>query len=117
VETKRFTSTKKVSTQESVSKVMASVSWDKDGILLVDYFKKGARITADYYTSLLYKVKLVTKWQGNLSKWALFLQDNASSHTGAITQQKLAELHFEVLKHPAYSSDLTPSEYHVFSNL
>jgi hypothetical protein len=40
-----------------------------------------------------------------------------SSHTGAITQQELAELHFEVLKHPAYLSHLAPSNYHVFPNL
>jgi hypothetical protein len=47
----------------------------------------------------------------------LFLQNNASSHTGAITQQNLAELHFEVLKHPVCSSHLAPSDYHVFPNL
>jgi hypothetical protein len=29
----------------------------------------------------------------------------------------LADLHFEVLKHPAYSSHLAPSNYHVFPNL
>jgi len=38
---------------------MASVFWDKDGILLV-YFKEGATITAGYYTSLLDKVH--PKW-------------------------------------------------------
>jgi len=43
---------------------MASVFWDKDGILLVDYFKEGATITASYYTSLLDKAKLALhpKW-------------------------------------------------------
>jgi hypothetical protein len=48
---------------------MASVFWDKDGILLVDYLKKGATVTASYYTSLLDKVKqaLVSKWWGKLS--------------------------------------------------
>lgn len=99
MEIKWFTSTKKDSTQESFSKVVVSDSWDKDGILLVDYFKKGARITADYFTSLLHKVKqtLVTKHQKHqrkLSKWVLFLHDKASSHMGAITQQKLSEFHF-----------------------
>jgi hypothetical protein len=29
----------------------------------------------------------------------------------------LADLHFEVLKHPAYSPDLAPSAYHLFPNL
>jgi histone-lysine N-methyltransferase SETMAR len=50
---------KNIKTQKSSSKVLASVSWDKDGILL----------------------------------------------------------HFEVLKHPAYSPDLAPSNYYLFPNL
>jgi len=36
---------------------MISVFWDKDGTLLVIYFKEGAKITASYYTSFLDKVK------------------------------------------------------------
>jgi histone-lysine N-methyltransferase SETMAR len=99
--------------------MVASVSWDKDGILLVKYFKKGATITAKYYTSLLDKVKqaLVTKQQKKLLKQVSFFPDNASSHMAAITQQKLADLHFEVLKQPAYSPHLAPSDYHMFPNL
>lgn len=87
------------------SKVIASVFWVKDGILLVCYLKKSTTITAS--SSVLEKVKqaLVSKWRRNLSKGVLFLQDTASWHTAAITQQKLADLHFEVLKHPACSPD------------
>jgi histone-lysine N-methyltransferase SETMAR len=47
----------------------------------------------------------------------LFLQDNAALHKAAITHQKLADLHFEVLKHSAYSPDLAPSDYYPFPNL
>jgi hypothetical protein len=47
----------------------------------------------------------------------LFLQDNAAPHKAAITRQKLADLHFEVLKHPVYSPDLTPLDYYLFPNL
>ena len=46
-----------------------------------------------------------------------FLHDNVSSHTAVITQRKLADVHFEVLKHTAYSRDLGTSNYHVFTNL
>jgi histone-lysine N-methyltransferase SETMAR len=35
----------------------------------------------------------------------------------SVTYQKLADLHFEVLKHPAYSPDLAPSDYYLFLNL
>jgi hypothetical protein len=38
----------------------------------------------------------------------LFLQDNSTPHKVAIMHQKLADLHFKVLKHPTYSPDLAP---------
>jgi hypothetical protein len=47
----------------------------------------------------------------------LFLQDNAAAHKVVITHQKLADLHFEVLKLPAYSHDLALSDYYLFPNL
>jgi hypothetical protein len=51
-------------------------------------------------------------------KGILFLQDNAAPHKAAITHQKLADLHCEALmKHPAYSPDVAPSGYCLFSNL
>jgi hypothetical protein len=37
---------KKFKIEKSSSKVLASVFWDKDEILLVDYLEKGATITA-----------------------------------------------------------------------
>jgi histone-lysine N-methyltransferase SETMAR len=62
----------------------------------------------------MYVGVLISLW---LSKGILFLQDNAAPQKVAITHQKLADLHFEVLKHPAYSSDLAPSDYYLFLNL
>jgi hypothetical protein len=50
--------------------VLASVFWDKDGILPVDYLEKGATITAKYHVAFLDKLKqqLVSKRGGKLSK-------------------------------------------------
>jgi histone-lysine N-methyltransferase SETMAR len=80
---------------------------------------KSVTITAKYFIALLDKLKqqLVSKRRGKLSKGILFLPDNAALHKATITYQKLADLHFEVLKHPAYSPDLAPSDYYVFHNL
>jgi hypothetical protein len=47
----------------------------------------------------------------------LFLQDNAAPHKAAITHQKIADIHFEVLKHLAYSPELAPSDYYISPNL
>jgi histone-lysine N-methyltransferase SETMAR len=50
-------------------------------------------------------------------KGNLYLQGNAVPHETAITHQKLADFQFEVLKHPAQSSDLAPLDYYLFPNL
>jgi hypothetical protein len=90
---------KKFKTQTSSNKVLASVFWDKDGVLLAYYLYKQS-----YYVALLDKLKhqLVSKLRGKLSKGILFLQEHAAPHKAAIRHQKFAALHFKVLKHPAY---------------
>ena len=42
------------------------------------------------------------------------LHDNAHPHTAAHTVDTLRALKFEVLKHPPYSPDLAPSDFHLF---
>ena len=42
------------------------------------------------------------------------LHDNARPHTVAHTADTLRDLKFEVLKHPPYSPDLAPSDFHLF---
>jgi hypothetical protein len=37
----------------SEGKVMASVFWDAEGILFIDYLENGKTITGEYYSSLL----------------------------------------------------------------
>ena len=44
---------KKFQVQKSTGKVLASISWDQDGILLIDYLQKGQTIIVEYYSSLL----------------------------------------------------------------
>jgi hypothetical protein len=86
--------------------------------LLVDYQEKGVTITVKYYIALLDKLKrqLVSKHRGKLSKAILFLQDNATPHKATIKHQELADLRYELLKHPAYSPDLAPSDHYHFSD-
>jgi len=45
----------------------------------------------------------------------IFLHDNAPSHMSTMVQNYLETLNWEVLPHPAYSPDLAPSDYHLFS--
>jgi histone-lysine N-methyltransferase SETMAR len=50
-------------------------------------------------------------------KEILLLQNNAVPHKVTIIHQNLADLHYEALKHPAYSSELSPLDYYLFPNL
>jgi len=42
-------------------KFVASIFWDQDGILLIDYLPKGQTIKAEYYLSLLVQLKDILK--------------------------------------------------------
>jgi hypothetical protein len=44
---------KKTTLVPSVGKVMASVFWNAEGILFIDYLEKGKTITREYYSNLL----------------------------------------------------------------
>jgi len=105
--------------QKSVGKVLASIFWDQDGILPIDYLPNGQTINAQYYSSLLVQLKdiLKEKRRGKFTKVVLFLHDNAPAHRALATQKKLAYLGFQYLDHPPYSLDLTPSDYHLFPGL
>jgi hypothetical protein len=69
--------------QKSAGKILASIFWDQDGILLIDYLPKGQTINADYYSSLLVKLKdiLKEKRRGNITKGVLFLQPRRNRPT------------------------------------
>lgn len=110
---------KKFKVQKSASKLMATVFWDCDGILLIDYLAKGSTINALYYANLLRQVRkaVVEKRRGKLRKGILFLQDNAPVHTARVARQALKEIGFDEIDHPPYSPDLAPSDYFLFSNL
>ena len=47
----------------------------------------------------------------------LLLHDNALAHGALATQKKLAYLGFQCLDHTPDSSDLAPSDYHLFFGL
>jgi len=105
--------------QKSTGKVLASIFWDQDTILLIDYLPKGQTINAEYYSSLLVKVKdiLTEIFRAKVTKGFLFLHDNAPAHRALETQKKLACLGFQCLDHLPHSPDLAPSHYHLFPGL
>lgn len=104
---------------ESAGKLMATVFWDCQGILLIDYKEKGVTITGEYYARLLERLRqcIKEKRRGKLAKGVLLLQDNAPVHKSRIAMAALSKCGFENLDHPPYSPDLAPSDYYLFPNL
>jgi len=110
---------KKFRVQNSAGKVLSSIFWDQDGILLIDYLPMGQTINAEYYSLLLVQLKVILKEKrrGKVTKGVLFLHDNAPAHRALATRKKLAYLGFQCLDHSPYSPDLVPSDYHLFPEL
>ena len=110
---------KKAKTVPSAGKVMASVLWDADGILMIDYLQKGKTINGAYYSSLLKQLKerIKIKRRGKIRKGVLFHQDNAPAHKSVVAMAAINDCGFELVQHPPYSPDLAPSDFHLFPKL
>jgi len=98
---------------------MANVFWDKCGVIHVDFLPCGETINSEYYYRVLSDVHtcLRKKQPGLITEVVLFHQDNAQAHTAHRTTCTLQQLGWEVLPHPPYSPDLTPSDFHLFGPL
>lgn len=110
----------KPKTVPSVGKVMITVFWDSRGIIMIDYLPKGETINAQYYSRLLQgplRDALKEKRPGKLHSRPLLQHDNARPHTANLTMTVVRDLRWELLPHPAYSPDLSPSDYHLFPAL
>jgi len=104
---------------KSAGKFLASIFWDQDGILLIDYLLKGQTINTENYSSLLVQLKVILKekHRGKFNKAVMFFHDNAPAQRALATQKKLAYLGFQCLDHPPYSPHLAPSAYHLLPGL
>ena len=73
---------KKAKTVLLAGKIMASVFWNADGILMVEYLQKGQTINGTYYASLLRQLRenIKVRCHGKLSKGVLLPGQCSSSH-------------------------------------
>ena len=110
---------KKAKTVRSAGKVMATVFWDSQDVIYIDYLEKGKTNTGLYYAELLgrFDAELQKKRPHLAKKKVLFHHGNASGHTSAVATAKLVELGYELLPHPPYSPDLALCDFFLFPNL
>jgi histone-lysine N-methyltransferase SETMAR len=111
--------TKKFKVARSAGKIMATVFWDMEGVLLVDYTPKGETINAAAYEQSLMRLKsaIRRKRPGLLRSGVLLLHDNARPHVANKIKGLLQGWRWEVIDHPPYSPDLAPSDFHLFGKL
>jgi histone-lysine N-methyltransferase SETMAR len=107
---------KKARTQPSAGKIMATIFWDAEGIILIDYLPHKTTITGSYYVEVLRRLHqaIKNKRRGKLSHKVLLLHDNAPAHSAKIAQAAIKECNFQQLRHPPYSPDLAPSDFYLF---
>ena len=110
---------KKFKTQPSAGKVMATVFWDEQGVIMLDFLAKKSTITGAYYANMFHQLRTAIreKRRGKLSKVILLQQDNTRVHTCKIAINAVKRNGYELIPQPAYSSDLALSDYFLFPNL
>jgi len=102
-------------------KTMLCVWWDQEDVIYYELLKPGETVNAHGYHQQLIKLHRALRekrphYRKKHDK-LIFLHDNAPSHTSIMVQNYLETLNWEVLPHPTYSPDLTPSDYHLFSSM
>jgi histone-lysine N-methyltransferase SETMAR len=103
----------------SAGKVMATVSFDAHGVILVEYLGQGKTVTGARYDDVLTSLReaIKDKRQSKLAKGIIFHHDNAPAHTSNRIQDSLRRHCFEILPHPPYSPDLAPCDFHLFPKI
>ncbi|CAK9804076.1 Histone-lysine N-methyltransferase SETMAR [Anthophora quadrimaculata] len=101
-------------------KILFCVWWTSRGVVHHEYLKVGQTLTVNLYSEKLQKVqeKLKQKQPSLVNRRGiLFLQDNARPRTAASLREKIMQFGWELLPHPPYSPDLSPTNYHLFLSL
>jgi histone-lysine N-methyltransferase SETMAR len=103
----------------SARKIMATVFWDRQGMLLIDFLERGVTNNSDRYCKTLRKLRraVQNKRRGKLSSKILFYHHNARPHTANRTAELTVSFKWEIFSHPPYSPDLPPSGFHLFPKM
>jgi len=98
---------------------MATVFWDRKGVLLIEFMEPGTTITSETYCESMKKLRRANenKRRGMLTSGVVLLHDNAHPHTAARTQALLQKFRRDLFDHPPYSPDPTLSDFHLFSRM
>ena len=105
--------------ERSAGKTMMIIFWDKDGVLLTEYLPRGTKINGPYYALIIERLcsVIVEKGRSKVGGGLMLLHDNTPIDKCNIVQAAIRQVGFIELNHPAFSPDIAPSDYHLFSSL
>jgi histone-lysine N-methyltransferase SETMAR len=101
-------------------KVMLSIYWDCEGVLLYELSKRGESVNRfRYWEQLTVLNQILRKIRPNKgdNQQIYLLHDNARPHTANEVTNALEHWKWCVIDHPSYSPDLAPSDYFLFKDM
>jgi transposase len=103
----------------SARKLMATLFWDRKGMLMVKFMQQETTVTSQVYSEMPKKLRRViqNKMRGMLISGVVLLSDNAHPRTAACTRALLEHFHWELFDDSPYSPYLAASEYHLSTYL
>jgi hypothetical protein len=80
--------------EKSARKLMATVFWDRKGVLMVEFMQQATTITSQVYCETLEKIcrDIQNKRRGMLTSGVVLLHDNVRQHTAARTPALLPRM-------------------------
>ncbi len=106
--------------ERATVKVMLSIFWDSEGVLLKEFVADGRGIDADLHLVLLRQLREKIR-RKRPARWACqngrIQQDNAPTHRARLVQNHLQRRGTPAVPHPGYSLDLAPSDYWLFNRI
>ena len=87
--------------------------------MLTEYLLRGTTINGPYFASMTERLRSIflRKRCDKVSYGVLLRHDKVLIHKCSIAQIAIRQAGFIELNHCAYSPDIAPSDYHLFSNL
>ncbi|CAH1967194.1 unnamed protein product [Acanthoscelides obtectus] len=107
----------KVIRSRSASKNMVATFVSKAGHIATIPLKEQRTVSSDWYTTICLPKVITELRKINPERRIILHQDNASSHTAQRTRQYLTEENVELLDHPPYSPDISPSDFSTFPKI
>ena len=102
-------------------KTMLCVWWDQKGVIYYELLKPGEAVNTERYRQQMIDLNQALRekrpeYQKRQHK-VILLRDNAPSHTAKPIKETIEAFSWEILSHAAYSSNLAPSDYYLFTSM